>query len=109
MDGYVRVAAVSDFREGYVRCFDVDGVDVGVVSHQGRFYAFAGHCTHARYSFDWTRVRPDDLIVCSSHYSWFELATGKALEGPATEDLAVYNVRVEGEDVLVDLQPVDTG
>jgi nitrite reductase/ring-hydroxylating ferredoxin subunit len=106
MAGYVRVASVSDFREDFVRTFDVDGVHVGVVRHEGRFYAFSGYCTHARYSFDWTRVRPDDLIVCSSHYSWFELATGKAIDGPATEDLLIYNVRVEGDDVLVDPDPV---
>jgi nitrite reductase/ring-hydroxylating ferredoxin subunit len=102
----VRVASVGDFRDDFVRAFDVDGVYVAVVRHNGQYYAFDGHCTHADYSFDWTRIRQDDLILCSSHYSWFELATGKAIDGPATEDLAVYEVRVEGDDVLVDPEPV---
>lgn len=91
----------TDFKDGLVRTFDVGGESVAVVRHEGRFYAFAGRCSHSGYSFDWTRVRPGDMIVCSSHFSFFELATGKALDGPATEDLAVYEVRMEGEDVIV--------
>jgi nitrite reductase/ring-hydroxylating ferredoxin subunit len=98
---YVVVAKVSDFREDIVRVFKVGDEDVAVVSHGGRFHAFQGYCSHAAYSFNYTRVRPGDQILCSSHFAWFDLATGKVLGGPAGEDLAQYDVRVEGDDVLV--------
>ena len=109
MTGYTCVGNVTDFRDGIVRVFPVDDLEIAVVSHEDRFYAFQGYCTHAAYSFNYTRVRPGALILCSSHFAWFELATGKVLNGPASEDLARYQVRVEGGDVLVWTKPGDSG
>ena len=105
---YVVVAKVADFREDIVRVFEVGDEDVAVVSHGGRFYAFQGHCTHAAYSFNYTRVRPDEQILCSSHFAWFDLATGKVLSGPAGEDLAQYDVRVQSGELLVCNRPASS-
>jgi 3-phenylpropionate/trans-cinnamate dioxygenase ferredoxin subunit len=102
------VARVADIREDIIRTFEVDGAPVAVVKHDGRFYAFEGRCTHSGYPFDWSRIRPGDLVACSSHFSYFELATGKVLNGPATDDLQVYDVRIDGEDVLVCSEPRET-
>ena len=103
MLGFVRVAAVSDFSDGLVRVFDVDGVDVGVVSLGGRFHAFSGKCPHAGYVLNYTRVRPGDVILCSSHMASFDLHTGRVLQGPAEKDLRLYTVKVDSDDVLVSL------
>ena len=35
----------------------------------------------------------------------FELATGRALDLPVTEDVACYRVWLEGDDVVADLGP----
>jgi 3-phenylpropionate/trans-cinnamate dioxygenase ferredoxin subunit len=43
----------------------------------------------------------DDAIVCPFHGSFFRLEDGEPTGGPATDALDVYEVRVEGEDVLV--------
>ncbi|HWO72029.1 MAG TPA: Rieske (2Fe-2S) protein [Dehalococcoidia bacterium] len=101
MAEFRRVGAQSDFAEGLVRVFEVDGIDVAVVRHAGEYFAFSGRCPHAGYAFNFTRVRPGDRILCSSHLAWFELRTGKVLDGPTDRDLEVYEVRVEGDDVLV--------
>jgi nitrite reductase/ring-hydroxylating ferredoxin subunit len=98
---FQRVASVSDFSEGLVRVFEVNGVQVGLVNHEGRFYAFSGRCPHAGYVLNYTRIKPGDRILCSSHFAWFDLRTGRVLDGPTDENLEVYDVRVEGEDVLV--------
>ena len=100
MSDYVRVARSGDFQEGLVRIFSVEGIDVAVVRHQGRFYAFEGRCPHAGYSFNYTRVKPGDRIICSSHFAIFELATGRLLAGPLDEGLKVYDVKVEGDEVF---------
>jgi len=101
MPDFQRVASVSEFSEGLVRVYAVDGLDVAVVSHQGEFYAFSGRCPHAGYVLNYTRVRPEDRILCSSHMALFDLKTGKVLAGPTEQGLCVYSVRVEGEDVYV--------
>jgi apoptosis-inducing factor 3 len=101
MAEFHRVGSVRDFSEGLVRCFPVDGVDIGVVNFGGEFHAFAGRCPHENYLMNYTRIRDGERILCSSHFAWFDLRTGKVLSGPTEEDLAQYPVRVEGDDVLV--------
>jgi len=101
MAGFQRVAAVADFSEGLVRVYTVHGVEVGVVSYEGQFYAFCPRCPHANYLMNYTRIRPGGRIFCSSHGAWFDLKTGRVLGGPADEDLCHYALRVEGEDVYV--------
>ena len=105
MPEFVAVAKVVDFREDIVRVFKAGSEEVAVVSHGGRFYAFQGWCSHAAYSFNYTRIRPGDQILCSSHFAWFDLASGKVLSGPAGDDLMQFDVKVEGEDVLVATSP----
>ena len=101
MEDFQRVGGTNDFSEGLVRVFAVNGLDIGVVSHDGQFYAFSGRCPHAGYVFNYTRIRPGGRLLCSSHLAWFDLATGKVMGGPADRDLSIYRVRVDGEDVLV--------
>ena len=106
MAEFHRVGNLKDFSEGLVRCFPVDGVDIGVVNYGGQFYAFDGRCPHENYLMNYTRVRPGDKILCSSHFAWFDLFTGKVLSGPAEENLSRYPVRIEGDDVLVAAEPL---
>lgn len=101
MEGYELVGKVSDFRDSIVRVVEIDGAEVAVVNHKGRFYAFSGRCTHENYSFNYTRVRPGNVIICSSHIAVFDLATGKYVGGQPAEDLSRYDVRVDGEAVFV--------
>lgn len=106
MADFQRVGSSGDFQEGLVRVFDIGGVDVAVVKHEGRFYGFSGRCPHADYKFDFTRVRNGNRILCSSHFAWFQLETGELLSGPTEMNLELYEVRVEGEDVSVSNVPV---
>ena len=105
MTDYVSVGRVADFREGIVRVFELESGPVAVVQHAGAFYGFSGRCSHEDHSFNYTRVRPGDRIICSSHLAVFELATGKVIAWPELEPLAVFDVRVEGDEVLVSNRP----
>lgn len=63
---------------------------------EGEVVAYSAVCTHQGCT-----VAPDGAeLVCPCHGSVFDLATGDALQGPATEALAPFGVRVEGGDVL---------
>ena len=60
-------------------------------------------CTHATglLADGWVE---DGEIECPLHQARFDIRTGKALCEPATEDLRTYPVKVEGGDVLIDLE-----
>jgi nitrite reductase/ring-hydroxylating ferredoxin subunit len=99
----VSVGKVADFEEGVIRRVDVAGEDVAVVNWRGRFYAFEDKCTHMGISLTGGYITKDNELCCLFHYAVFDMATGKVIDGPAREDLPVYAVRVEGDDILVDL------
>jgi 3-phenylpropionate/trans-cinnamate dioxygenase ferredoxin subunit len=42
-----------------------------------------------------------DSVTCQCHGSVFDLSTGEAIGPPATEPVAVYSVRVEGDEIQV--------
>jgi nitrite reductase/ring-hydroxylating ferredoxin subunit len=40
-------------------------------------------------------------IECPLHAAQFDVRTGKAMSAPADEDIAVYAIKAEGDDLLV--------
>ena len=44
-----------------------------------------------------------DCIECPLHGAQFNIKTGKAETPPATVDLAIYEVKIEGDDIMVGL------
>jgi len=100
MSEYVRVGSVDDFEDGVLYDRVVDGRHVAVVRSGDRFYAMLNLCTHAGYLLTPGRLR-DGLVDCFGHGAAFRVEDGVAVEGPAGDPLELYDVRVEGTDVLV--------
>ena len=86
---------------------DADGIDLAIVHSGGRYYAIADECSHAAIPLSEGDVG-DGEIECYLHGSRFDLRTGEPPGLPATEPVAVYACRLEGDDVLVDTSgPLD--
>ncbi len=101
--GWVRVAAVSEVAEGQVLGVRIGDQEVAVYHLPGGEYrATSNICTHeyAQLSDGWLE---DGCIECPLHAARFDIRTGKALCAPAEENLAVYEVKREGDDLLVNL------
>jgi 3-phenylpropionate/trans-cinnamate dioxygenase ferredoxin subunit len=98
----VRVAQASDFVDGQLRGFVIAGLPVAVVRIGGRFHAFADYCTHEGLTLTaGYGVAVENEVVCMMHASVFDIETGEPIEGPAYDRLPVYEVVVDGDDVLV--------
>ena len=67
------------------------------------FYAIHDECSHAAIPLSEGDVE-GCLIECWLHGSTFDLRTGKPTTLPAFEPVPVYPVRVEGDDLLVDVE-----
>ncbi len=95
------VAAATDFTAGSMRGFVVGGRDV-VVCHtkEGGWHALDNICTHGFVKMDEGRLRGVRLI-CPLHGASFDCRTGAVLGAPASKPLACWQVKVEGERVLV--------
>ncbi|WP_242904885.1 Rieske (2Fe-2S) protein [Actinomadura terrae] len=51
----------------------------------------------------------EGMLICSWHRSTFRAADGRAVYGPACEDLAVAAARFDGDDLVVDLPGEPSG
>jgi 3-phenylpropionate/trans-cinnamate dioxygenase ferredoxin subunit len=97
-----QVAKVSDIPPGAAKKFDVDGVEVLLCNCDGAIYAVADVCTHDGGPLDQGELM-GCKIMCPRHGAIFDVKTGAALTLPAVVPLPTYEVRVEGDDVFVDV------
>jgi 3-phenylpropionate/trans-cinnamate dioxygenase ferredoxin subunit len=100
-----RICSVGDIEPGTAQKFVVDGVHVAVVRFDGEdFYAIGDTCSHADVSLSEGEVDPGDRhIECWKHGSRFSLETGEPDTLPATRPVPTYTVKVEGDDVLLEV------
>lgn len=102
-DNWVRVAATSDLEEG--KCLGVRVGDKEIAVYHlagGEFRATDNVCSH-EYALLTEGWMENGCIECPLHAAQFDIRTGKALSAPADEDLAVFAVKVEGSDILVNV------
>jgi nitrite reductase/ring-hydroxylating ferredoxin subunit len=98
--GWIRVAALAEVPEGTTRLVEVNGNDVCLYNLGGTICATQDMCTHAEASLADGFI-DGDAIECPLHQALFDIRTGKVLHPPATEDLRVYPVRVDGDQIRV--------
>ena len=97
-----RLCARDELKSGDARRFDVDGHRIALVRIGDDFYAIGDRCSHQDYSLAEGEVYPEDReIECWKHGSTFSLETGEPQTLPATKPVPVYEIAVEGDDVLV--------
>ena len=68
------------------------------------WYAIGDRCTHQDVSLAEGEIYPDTLeIECWKHGSCFSLVDGQPHALPATKPVPVYTVKIEGDDVFVEV------
>jgi 3-phenylpropionate/trans-cinnamate dioxygenase ferredoxin subunit len=106
---FVRACATSEVADGQALRVEVDGLDVAIVRDGDELYAIEDECSHAQVALSEGDVSGCE-IECWMHGSRFDLRTGKPLGPPATEPVPIFPVRVDGADVLVDIEsPLTAG
>jgi 3-phenylpropionate/trans-cinnamate dioxygenase ferredoxin subunit len=98
----VKVCALSELGDPDFRSVETDALEVLVVRSSGQLYACQRYCTHEEFPLEFGQVEGSTLR-CTYHGAEFDLTSGKVLCLPATEPLCTYAVRVEDDDVYVEL------
>ena len=102
MTDIVRLCGVDDVAPGTAKRVDVDGLRLAVVRIADDWYAIADRCSHADESLALGDVWEDEReLECPKHGSTFSLLTGEPQTLPATQPVVVYEVRVDGADVML--------
>jgi nitrite reductase/ring-hydroxylating ferredoxin subunit len=99
---YADVAAAADVPDGELLGVTLpDGTPVCLYNRDGEIGALGNVCTHAEFAMSDGVLRPDGTIECVWHGARFDCVTGAVRRHPATDPLAVFDVRVDDGRVLV--------
>ena len=98
-----RVAAAADVQEGEAFAAEVGERRIALCRVNGAIHAIENICPHA-YALLSDGFVEGNEIECPLHAARFDIATGECLSPPADRDLVTYPVKVEGEEVLVEVK-----
>ena len=93
-------AKLSDLAENQPTEAEHEGTKVVLVRQGDRVHALAGLCPHKKVPLA-KGIVADGQIVCGVHRAAFDLETGDVVKPPACENLARYDVEIDGDDVRV--------
>jgi len=101
-DGFTPVATLADLPPGAATRVYADNEAVALFNVNGTVYAIANRCTHARASLSEGTVDPARCTVtCPWHEVVFSLESGRVLGGPPVHPVASYQVKLEGDTILI--------
>lgn len=104
-----QIAKVSEVPQGEKKLVNLSDRSVVLINLQGALYAIDNRCPHMGGSL-YAGKLDGERITCPRHGATFDVKTGKALQGPKiafiqmnVKDATVYPVKVEGDDILIDI------
>jgi nitrite reductase/ring-hydroxylating ferredoxin subunit len=96
------LASLGELPEGTVlQRVRSTGDAICLVSHNGQISALSDICTHQHFSMSQGDLLPDGTLQCAWHGARYDCSTGEVRQVPAPSPLPVFQVRLEGERVLV--------
>src|ERR1700756_1560723 len=98
-----KVASLDDFGDRDVIGIELDGAAIALFRLGGDVHATSGICTHEFADLANGFVEAaDGTVECPLHQALFDVRPGRALCAPASENLKVYKIKIEGADVFID-------
>ncbi len=97
---FVRVASVSDLADGEMKQVEAGGTAVLLSRVDGAYHACTAHCPHYGAPLA-TGVLVGSTVVCPWHHAAFDVCTGALDQPPALDALRTFEVKVDGDDILV--------
>lgn len=108
MANFIQVCKTTDIPDPGKQVFEVGDHFVLVAHVGGAFYAIEDRCTH-----DDGPLGEGPLeglaVVCPRHGARFDVRDGRVLAMPATRPVPSFEVKVEGDDVLVKIEDESAG
>ena len=100
----ITVCSVAELADGAMRLVETDGRKIGVFRCGEDLYAIEDRCSHddgplAEGEFDATAC----TVECPRHGSLFDLRSGRPKTLPAFQPVDTFEVRVEGDDVKLEV------
>jgi nitrite reductase/ring-hydroxylating ferredoxin subunit len=99
----VTIAKTADVKPGQLAAFEVDGVRIAIANADGRFFAIDDTCTHEQCSLAAEGTLEGTVVTCGCHGAQFDVTTGAVLAPPAPAPLKPYPLRVDHDNLVVEV------
>ena len=97
---YLEAAQIGQIPPGTAKGFSLKNKELLLINIDGKYYAVGKKCTH--FGGDLSKGKLEGKVVtCPRHGSQFDVTTGKRLAGLAKKDLPVYEVKLEGDSIMI--------
>jgi 3-phenylpropionate/trans-cinnamate dioxygenase ferredoxin component len=96
------VASIGELADGAIlQRVRAEGDAVCLIRYKDEISAVSDICTHQHFSMSLGDLLPDGTLQCAWHGARYDCQTGEVRQVPATSPLPVFQVRLEGDTVLV--------
>jgi len=99
---WIKACNVNEVNEGQLFSFDYNDKQILLTNLKGKLYATNRICTHEEADLS-TGFLTDEGVRCPLHLSVFNLDDGKPQNPPAEEALTTYNVKIDSNDIYVEV------
>lgn len=100
---WIKVCSTGDLKRGDMLDFDYKEKKILIANLNGKFYATDRTCTHAEADLT-TGILTEEGVTCPLHLSTFNLTTGVPQNLPAEVPLKTYNVKIEQNEIYVEVE-----
>lgn len=97
-----RLQGAAANAAGTATSYTVNGTDIAICNVDGSFYAIEDVCTHDGGRLDQGTLE-GKCIICPRHGATFDVTTGAALTLPAVIPVATFDLRRDGDDLIVEV------
>ena len=99
---FERVASLGDITDGGLLGVKLSNGEAVCLSRKGdEVFAMEDCCSHAEYQMSVGSMVGDYEVECVLHGATFDVRSGEALTPPADCPIRTFQVKVDGDDVLV--------
>ncbi|OAV45363.1 FAD-dependent oxidoreductase [Lewinella sp. 4G2] len=98
------VFKLSNLPAGHTHQFDHGEYKVLLTNVDGEVYAVESKCSHFGLPLE-NAALCEHRLRCPFHHACFDVRTGAQIEAPGLDGIATFDVRVDGDDILVATEP----
>lgn len=99
---WIKACTIEQVPEGQLFGFDNGERKILLANLKGKIFATDRICTHAEADLS-TGFLTDEGVRCPLHLSVFNLQDGKPQNPPAEEPLKTYNVKIDQNEIYVEV------
>ncbi len=103
---FMKACTLDDLWQGDMDVFEIDGTEVLLVhTDTGQIHAVQAICPHQEVDLVDGELE-GKVLTCCMHLWQFDVSNGNGIN-PTHAELAKYPVRIDGNDILVDVVGVE--